>query len=127
MVKNNKGYKCNNKKNNDLCSALLKAAMQNEKELYLIPYATKKEKVNKTFHTIGDANGISYQNISTVNGNLIGDTYVNIIRDDDRKSINLKKSSKLTGSSGRKTLTKKRQINSDSNCFKEINIQDYNM
>ena len=40
--------------------------MKNEKELFLIPYATKKEKVKKTFHTIGDANGITYQNISTV-------------------------------------------------------------
>ena len=34
--------------------------MDNEKQLILIPYAKRKEKINKVFHTIGDSNGIPY-------------------------------------------------------------------
>ena len=82
----------NNKKNNNLCSDLLRSTMNNEKKLILIPYAKKKQKVNKTFHTIGNAHGIPYPNLSVVNGILLGEqNYINIIRDDDRKSLISKK------------------------------------
>ena len=117
----------NNKKNNDLCSELLKATMKNEKNLFLIPYAKKKEKVNKNFHTIGDANGISYPNLSVVNGILLAEkSYVNIIRNDDRKSMISRKSKKLGSSMSRKYGSKSPQSNGGNN-FKEINIQDFNL
>ena len=117
----------NNKKNNDLCSELLKATMKNEKNLFLIRYAIKKEKVNKNFHTIGDANGIPYPNLSVVNGILLAEkSYVNIIRNDDRKSMISRKSKKLGSSMSRKHGSKSPQSNVGNN-FKEINIQEFNL
>ena len=113
----------NNKKNNALCSELLKAAMKNEKNLYLIPYPTKKQKINKTFDTIGDKNGISYPNLSVVNGILIGDkNYVNIIRDDDRKSMNLKMSKRLDRSLSKKN---KNRISGNNFVKNKENSQDF--
>ena len=118
----------NNRKNNNVCTELLKAAMKNEKKLLLIPYPTKKQKINKTFHTIGDENGISYPNLSVVNGILIGNhNYVNIIRDDDRKSTNLKMSKKFDSSISRKTKNRMSGNKFGNNNNKEINVQDFNL
>ena len=115
----------NNKKNNCLCSELLKSAMKNEKELYLIPYAKTKQKINKTFHAIGDANGISYPNISVVNGILPGNkNYMNIIRDDNRKSNITRKSKKLVSSLKKKSLNQSNQSNFGNN---SIEINKFNM
>ena len=95
--------------------------MKNEKELYLIPYAKTKQKINKTFHAIGDANGISYPNISVVNGILPGNkNYVNIIRDDDRKS-NITRRSKLMTSLNKNSLNQSSQSKL-GNKSKEIEI-----
>ena len=88
----------------------------------------KKEKINKNFHTIGDANGISYPNFSVVNGILSAEkSYVNIIRDDNRKSVLSRKSKKYTSSRSRKYGSKSPQSNEHNNHFKEINIQDFNL
>ena len=90
----------NNKKNNDICSNLLKSAMTNEKELITMPYAKEKQKKNKTMNTIGNANGISYPNISIFNGgnNLNVDVNIlNIIRDNDKLNKKGKKSHKSLG------------------------------
>jgi hypothetical protein len=116
----------NNKKNNDICSELLKTTMKNEKKLYLIPYATKKEKINKTFHTIGDANGISYQSYSVIDGNVIEDNLV-IVRDNDKKSItNLKNSIRFMSSTSKKIASQNKLQNSNKSDLKEVNIQDFN-
>ena len=126
----------NNKKNNDLCSELLRSTMKNEKELILIPYAKKKQKINKTFHTIGDAHGIPYPNVSVVNGILLGkQNYVNIIRDDDRKSMVSRKSKKLESSTSRKNMSrspKSKTHTPKSNFEKNFNnsnsnVQEFNL
>ena len=99
--------------------------MNNERKLFLIPYAKKKQKINKTFHTIGDAHGISYPNLSVVNGILLGkQNYVNIIRDDDRKSLISRKSKKLENS-----ISKRKMSLSPNNVEnnKELIVQEYNM
>jgi hypothetical protein len=114
----------NNKKNNSLCSELLRSTMNNEKKLILIPYAKNKEKINKTFHTIGDAHGIPYPNLSVVNGILLGkQNYVNIIRDDDRKSLISRQSRKLENSTRKMSLSP----NSNTGNNKELNVQEFNM
>jgi len=114
----------NNKKNNTLCSELLRASMNNEKKLILIPYAKKKQKINKTFHTIGDAHGISYPNLSVVNGILLGkQNYINIIRDDDRKSLISRKSKKIENSTRKMSLSPYSNVGNN----KELNVQDFNM
>ena len=90
----------NNKKNNDMCTNLLKSAMTNEKELIIMPYAKEKQKKNKTMNTIGNANGVSYPNISIFNGGNNLNTNVNImniIRDDDKLQKKGKKSHKSLG------------------------------
>ena len=126
----------NNKKNNDLCSELLRSTMKNEKELILIPYAQKKQKINKTFHTIGDAHGIPYPNVSVVNGMLLGkQNYVNIIRGDDRKSMVSRKSKKLESSTSRKNMSrspKSKTHTPKSNFEKNFNnsnsnVQEFNL
>ena len=84
----------------------------------------KKQKINKTFHTIGDAHGISYPNLSVVNGILLGkQNYINIIRDDDRKSIISRKSKKLENSTGKMSLSPYSNVGNN----KELNVQDFNM
>ena len=76
----------NNKKNNGLCSDLLKSAINTEKELYHVPYSKKKQKINKTLNTIGRANGISYPICNVINGILTPDkNYLAIIRDENKK------------------------------------------
>lgn len=79
-----KGF--NNKRNNDMCSNLLKEAQENEKELMNVPYAQEKEKKNKTFLTIGRANGIPYQTMSLFNGGgNNANNFLNIIRGGNKK------------------------------------------
>ena len=101
---------------NDICSKLLQASIENEKQLYLIPYAKKKEKINKTFNTIGNSNGISYSEYSVIKGIEIGNnSYINIIRDDDRKNSSRKCSE--IGSSRKSTYTYRNKV-FDTNEFK---------
>ena len=81
----------NNKKNNGICSDLLKSAVNTEKELLYKPYPKEKQKVNKTLNTIGRANGISYPITNVINGILTQDkNYMAIIRDDHQKKYNNK-------------------------------------
>ena len=119
----------NNKKNNGICSELLKSTLINEKELILLPYAKEKQKVFKTLNTIGNAHGISYPTCSVIKGSSLKDKiYLNIIRDDKKKKRRIKKD--LT------TYKKnnKAEINLDnaleSNNLKEMlggkgNVKDY--
>ena len=80
--------KFNTPMNNILCSQLLQSVMNNEKQLILIPYAKKKEKINKTFNTIGNSNGISYYEYRVIKGNEKDKNNIfNIIREDNRKSL----------------------------------------
>ena len=122
----------NNKKNNIICSELLKSTINQEKELILIPYAKEKQKINKTLNTIGNSHGISYPNCSVIKGTVPKDkNYLSIIRDDDKK-INKKKKSKLFNKNKKELLA---EINlednvMDNNNLKEMlgnaeNIQDY--
>ena len=119
------------KKNLDKCSELLKAAMDNEKQLILIPYAKRKEKVNKTFDTIGDSNGIPYPSNNIIQGIVLEDkNYLNIIRDEEKKTSSQKKHRKV-GSSVRESKFKDSASpnidNNNNNDFNEINIQDFNI
>ena len=122
----------NTKKNLDKCSELLKAAMDNEKQLILIPYAKKKEKINKTFDTIGDSNGISYPTNNIIQGIVLEDkNYLNIIRDEDKKTSSQKKNrrvgSSIRGSKFKDTSSPIIDNNNNNNDFGEINIQDFNI
>ena len=82
----------NTPKNNDICSQLLQATMNNEKKLLLVPYAKQKEKIKKTFNTIGNSNGITYSEYRIINGNEKDkENIANIIREDNRKSVSKKK------------------------------------
>lgn len=78
----------NTSANIDICSQLLKASINNEKQLLFIPYAKKKEKIKKTFNTIGNSNGISYYDYQIIkkddsdNKNMF-----NIIREDNKKNL----------------------------------------
>ena len=96
----------NNKKNNNLCSELLRSKIKSEKEISFIPYAKKKEKINKNFHTIGKANGISYPQFNIINDILLGqNNYINIIRDDERKFSNSIKNKKMSNSNSNKIIS----------------------
>lgn len=80
----------NNKKNNEICSNLLKQTIENGKELSSIPYAQKKEKIYKTIDSIGFSNGIPYTNVSILSGGNINSGNHNIkyiIRDNKRKKF----------------------------------------
>ena len=121
----------NNKKNNEICSELLKSTMNKEKELIIIPYAKEKQKINKTLNTIGNSHGISYPNCSVIKGTVPKDkNYLSIIRDDDKK-INKKKKSKLFNKNKKELLAEINLDNiMDNNNLKEMltnadNIQDY--
>ena len=78
----------NNKKNNNACTQLLKTFQNEEKDLIMLPYPKKKENVNKTLNTIGNAHGISYPVYSVITGTSKG--YLSIITDKDRKNGNEK-------------------------------------
>ena len=112
----------NNKKNNDICSELLKSTMDKEKELIVIPYAKEKQKVNKTLNTIGTAHGISYPTCSVIKGTPnIDKKYLSIIRTDDKKENKKKKNN--TFKSDTKNIKKeyKAEINLDNNNIIENN------
>ena len=84
--------KFNTPSNNDICSQLLKAAINNEKQLLLVPYAKQKEKIRKTFNTIAELNGISYSEYRVIKGTDNDNNNIyNIIRDDGRKSLSKRK------------------------------------
>ena len=101
----------NNKKNNNICSDLLKTTINQEKELILIPYAKEKQKINKTLNTIGNAHGIPYPNCSVIKGFLTKDrNYLAIIREGDKK-IKIK-NNKLKGNNNKQN---KVEINLESN------------
>ena len=112
----------NNKKNNILCSELLKSTINQEKDLILIPYAKERQKINKTINTIGNAHGISYPACSVINGFLTKDkNYLVIIRDDDKK-INKKKKSKLLNNNNKKeNIT---EINLEDNTIVNNNLKE---
>ena len=77
----------NNKKNNDICSNLLKQSIENGKELSLFPYAKEKQKINKTIDTIGCSNGITYLKTSVLgrgNVNFRDHNTLNIMRDSNK-------------------------------------------
>ena len=80
----------NNKKNNDICSDLLKTVKNNEKKLIIFPYAREKQKINKTIHTIGNSNGVTYPKTSLLSGGNENNTYNNFINKIrfDRKNNN---------------------------------------
>ena len=111
----------NNKKNNGICSDLLKSAINQEKELIMMPYAKEKEKINKTLNTIGNAHGISYPTCSVINGILTQDkNYLAIIREDDRKK-NKKKKNKLLGGIRKEYIA---EINLDNNIVDDNNLKE---
>ena len=89
---NEKVEKFNTPTNNDICSQLLQAALENEKQLLLVPFARQKEKIKKTFNTIGKSNGISYSEFRVIKGEQNeSNNILNIIRDDDRRSLSKRK------------------------------------
>ena len=111
----------NNKKNNVICSELLKSTINQEKELILIPYAKEKQKINKTLNTIGNAHGISYPNCSVIKGILTKDkNYLTIIRDNDKKS-NKKKRNKITSSNKKEYIA---EINLEDNIIDNNNLKE---
>ena len=111
----------NNKKNNVICSELLKSTINQEKELILIPYAKEKQKINKTLNTIGNAHGISYPNCSVIKGILSKDkNYLAIIRDNDKKS-DKKKRNKITSSNKKEYIA---EINLEDNIIDNNNLKE---
>ena len=90
--KNEEKYKKNIIPTNyDICTQLLQVAMNNEKQLYSIPYAKKKEKIKKTFDTIGTSNGIPYSKYSVIKGIENDTNIINIIRNYDSKNHSKRK------------------------------------
>ena len=90
----------NNKKNNLECSNLLKKMKENEKHLIIFPYVKEKQKINKTIHTIGHSNGVTYLKTSVLSGgneNNIYNNFMKKIRSDEKKSSirNIKKKMRL--------------------------------
>ena len=110
----------NNKINNNICSDLLRASINQEKELILIPYAKEKKKINKTLNTIGNANGISYPTCSVIKGILTQDkNYLAIIRDDNKKA-NKKKNNKLMNTN----IKYKAEINLENDIAEDNNLKE---
>ena len=108
----------NNKKNNGICSQLLRTSLNQEKELIMLPYAKEKQKINKTINTIGNANGISYPTCSVIKGIAQGDkNYLSIIRDDDKKK---KKKNKLMNNNRKEY---KAEINLDNDIIDDNNLK----
>ena len=88
----------NNKKNNKECSNLLKKMKENEKKLIIFPYAKQKQKINKTIHTIGHSNGVTYLKTSLLSGgneNTIYNNFMNKIRNDEKKNKKVKKNMRI--------------------------------
>ena len=86
--KNAKTLIFNNKKNNKDCSDLLN---NTEKQLLVLPYPKKKEKIVKTLNEIGRSNGISYPTNRVINGTISDENnYKAIIRDDNDNKFNSK-------------------------------------
>ena len=119
----------NNKKNNGICSELLKSTLINEKELVLLPYAKEKQKVFKTLNTIGNAHGISYPALSVIKGGSLNDkNYLTIIRDDKKKKRKIKKDLTLYKKNNKAEINLDNDL--ESNNLKEMlgdkeNIKDY--
>ena len=87
----------NTSANIDICSQLLKASINNEKQLLFIPYAKKKEKIKKTFNTIGNSNGISYYDYQIIKKDDSDNKNVlNIIREDNKKNLSKMKNYAVT-------------------------------
>ena len=106
----------NNKKNNDICSELLKSTIDKEKELIIIPYAKEKQKINKTLNTIGNAHGISYPTCSVIKGIQNPDkNYLSIIRTDDKKGNKKKKKNNFNSNTKNSKKEFKAEIYLDSN------------
>ena len=81
----------NNKKNNKDSSNLLKKTINNRKQLLVLPYPKKKEKIVKTLNEIGRSNGISYPTNRVINGTISDENNDKaIIRDDDDNKFNSK-------------------------------------
>ena len=111
--------KINNPSNNDICSQLLRAAMDNEKKLLLVPYAKQKEKIKKTFNTIGKLNGISYSEFRVIKGTEMDSNNIyNIIRDDDRKSLSKRKDYSESNSMKRSNYSILRKFTGNNSEFK---------
>ena len=109
----------NNKKNNGICSELLRASINQEKELILLPYVKEKQKINKTINTIGNANGISYPTYSVIKGISSNDkNYLSTLRNDGKKK---KKKSKLI-SNNRKEANA--EINLDNDIIDDNNLKE---
>ena len=119
----------NNKKNNGICSELLKSTLNNEKELILLPYAKEKQKVFKTLNTIGNAHGISYPTCSVIKGSSLKDKiYLNIIRDDKKKKRRIRKDLTIYKKNNKAEINLDNAL--ESNNLKEMlggkeNVKDY--
>ena len=99
--------------------------MENEKQLLLVPYAKQKEKINKTFNTIGKLNGISYSEYRIIKGiELDNKNIVNIIRDDDKISIIKRRDVSETGSLRRSRYSNYNK-NKDDNSEMKYSIEAY--
>ena len=111
--------KFNTPSNNDICSQLLKATMNNEKQLLLIPYAKQKEKIKKTFNTIAKLNGVSYSEYRVIQGteNDSNNIY-NIIRDDNRKSLSKRKDYSESNTMRRSNYSNLYKFSGDNSEFK---------
>ena len=111
--------KFNTPSNNDICSQLLKSTMNNEKQLLLVPYAKKKEKIKKTFNTIAKLNGVSYSEFRVIKGTEMDNNNIyNIIRDDDRKSLSKRKDYSETNSARRSNYSNFYKFKGDNSDFK---------
>ena len=111
--------KFNTPSNNDICSQLLKATINNEKKLLLVPYAKKKEKIKKTFNTIAKLNGVSYSEFRVIKGTEMDNNNIyNIIRDDDRKSLSKRKDYSETNSARRSNYSNFYKFKGDNSDFK---------
>lgn len=88
----------NNKKNNKECSNLLKKMKENEKKLIIFPYVKQKQKINKTIHSIGHSNGVTYLKTSLLSGgneNTIYNNFMNKIRNNEKKNKKVKKNMRI--------------------------------
>ena len=93
--------------------------MDNEKKLLSVPYAKQKEKIKKTFNTIGKLNGISYSEFRVIKGTEMDSNNIyNIIRDDDRKSLSKRKDYSESNSMKRSNYSILRKFTGNNSEFK---------
>ena len=93
--------------------------MDNEKKLLLVPYAKQKEKIKKTFNTIGKLNGISYSEFRVIKGTEMDSNNIyNIIRDDDRKILSKRKDYSESNSMKRSNYSILRKFTGNNSEFK---------